>query len=143
MKIARTKKPLVGLPLATMADITFILIFFFLVTSEFAKKGLELQLPAAETATEQRTNPRSIQIDREGRIYLAGVPISMPNLDEEVARFIENAKSEEEKVIPVEGDEQAHYRHIIAVLDIINKHGGYPVLISEAEVTPGEDAASQ
>lgn len=73
MKLARRSRGGVAIPTASMSDIAFLLILFFMVTTIFStEKGLDLVLPKAE-ATQRihlRRNTVNVWIDREGRISI-------------------------------------------------------------------------
>jgi biopolymer transport protein ExbD len=73
MKLARRSKGGAGIPTASMSDIAFLLILFFMVTTVFStEQGLKLTLPKAE-ATQRirlRRNTTNVWIDREGRISI-------------------------------------------------------------------------
>lgn len=73
MKLARRSKGGAVIPTASMSDIAFLLILFFMVTTVFStEQGLKLTLPKAE-ATQRirlRRNTTNVWIDREGRISI-------------------------------------------------------------------------
>ncbi|TET22775.1 MAG: biopolymer transporter ExbD [Candidatus Cloacimonadota bacterium] len=49
MRFSKKKEETAGIPTGSMADIAFLLIFFFMVTTVFrAERGLEVKLPEAE-----------------------------------------------------------------------------------------------
>lgn len=73
MRLWRRSRPKAVIPTASMADIAFLLILFFMLTTVFrAERGLKLILPEAE-ATERilkRRNVSHIWMDREGQISI-------------------------------------------------------------------------
>jgi biopolymer transport protein ExbD len=70
------------IPTATMADIAFLLLIFFLTTTIFRlEEGLPLALPLAETG--ERTTRQSavhVWIDRSGRILVADREVDIAEL---------------------------------------------------------------
>lgn len=61
------------IPTASMGDIAFLLIIFFMVCSNFIKEAsITLKPPRAEDLTEIEESPVSVSIDEKGSIYLQG-----------------------------------------------------------------------
>ena len=57
MELRRKRKDLGGIPTASMSDVAFLLLVFFLSTTKFdIKKGLGLVLPAAAEKAEKKQN---------------------------------------------------------------------------------------
>lgn len=80
MAIQKKPRKPVGIPTASMADISFLLLLFFMVSTVFVKeKGLKITYAKAKTIEKiPRNNAATIYIDRAGRIsiddYIASVP---------------------------------------------------------------------
>ena len=70
MKFERNQKSKATVPTASMGDIVFLLLIFFMVTTVFkTEDGLEVDLPRAESGVEiKREDIRNIYVDRHGRI---------------------------------------------------------------------------
>jgi biopolymer transport protein ExbD len=74
-KHGKKKRRAVPVPIASMGDIAFLLIIFFMVCSEAAKdKQLQVTLPVSEHVQKPEiTVVARVAIDEEGEIYLDGV----------------------------------------------------------------------
>jgi len=72
MKIARKRKSLGGIPTASMSDVAFLLLVFFLSTTKFdIKKGLGLVLPPASTMADKKVKIKRTKISlRSGLIKM-------------------------------------------------------------------------
>jgi len=70
MKFERNQKTKAAVPTASMGDIVFLLLIFFMVTTVFkTEDGLDVDLPRAESGNEiKRDDIRNIYVDRFGRI---------------------------------------------------------------------------
>jgi len=90
MKIARKKKSnFIMVPVASMGDIAFLLIIFFMLTSNFMKESdIELEEAQAPDIEEMKDSQLSVSIDEEGKVYLQGAEISVNNLRFEVEAYI-------------------------------------------------------
>lgn len=72
----RVKRKASFIPTASMGDIAFLLIIFFMVCSNFIKEAsITLKPPRAEDLAEIEESPVSVSIDEEGAMYLQGSPI--------------------------------------------------------------------
>lgn len=98
------------------ADISFILLIFFLVmTSMDADKGLLKQLPPIDNKDRQETvevskdNLLELKITADNRLTLNGKPFDIKNLKGEVARFVARKDGRHSHVIALDVDRSASY----------------------------------
>lgn len=97
------------IPTSSMADIAFLLIVFFMVTTIFKmEQGLAITLPRS-TAGEKipKENVAHIWIDRTGIISIDDLVISVPDID-----YLVSAKLRENRglIVSFNTDENAPYR---------------------------------
>jgi biopolymer transport protein ExbD len=73
MKHRRRKKPQIMVPVASMGDLAFLLIIFFMVCSNFAKqRPVPATMPTSADVEQLRESQIFVAIDQHGRIYLQG-----------------------------------------------------------------------
>lgn len=110
-------------PTASMADIAFLLLVFFLVTTVFnEEKGLELVLPEAKAQEIQisQKNMLHIMVQRDGRVVLKRgrdpdePPIPVRGL---AARMRQEISLNPRVIAAVKTDPEATYDMMIQVLD--------------------------
>ncbi|MFW5698494.1 MAG: ExbD/TolR family protein [Planctomycetota bacterium] len=77
----RSRRAATTVPLASMGDIAFLLITFFIITSSFVKnKGVELTEPESEDIELiESPPPIVVALDREGKILVDGQPMGSPS----------------------------------------------------------------
>ena len=72
------------LSLTPLIDVVFLLLIFFLVTSEFEEeeRRLDIVLPTATSAVPMTSKPREvvIDIDNEGDLYISGKATDLSEL---------------------------------------------------------------
>ena len=118
MKIKKKLKVPPSIPTASMADIAFLMIIFFLVSTTMKRdQGLGLTLPGfGQSIKIRKENICNIWINAQEKIALDGKPVSlgeiMPILK---AKLAENDKL----IISLKTDKQASYNVMIDVLDEI------------------------
>jgi len=107
-----------SIPTSTMADIAFLLIIFFMVTSVFsATKGLELALPSDETTQSDPTPEPAVFIHVQAdRVVVdcreMGVDEILPYLEPKLLR-------NPNKPVVLYTDPDAEYQSMITVYDVL------------------------
>ena len=117
--LSRRNKSNPEIPTSSMADIAFLLIVFFLVTTTMNQdKGIGMQLPpAGENKKIQKKNICNIWVNASGDI--------LSNLEQEIAleqlrTDIERRLSENDKlIVSLKADQETAYNAFINVLDEI------------------------
>jgi biopolymer transport protein ExbD len=83
MRLAKVKKPQAVIPTASMADIAFLLIVFFMLTAVFAStQGLQFQFPS-DNPNDLNVQPEEaihIKISGEGQYLVDKVPMTLGEL---------------------------------------------------------------
>lgn len=79
--IKRRKTSLPIIPTASMGDIAFLLIIFFMLASNFMKSAnVKAEEPASPDVEQQEPALVSVIYDQEGKLWLQGVEIGMSEL---------------------------------------------------------------
>ncbi|MFZ5585474.1 MAG: ExbD/TolR family protein [Thermodesulfobacteriota bacterium] len=102
------RRAAVVMPLASLIDIVFLLLIFFLLTSNFlAQEGLDLRLPADERAAPLVEHELEVSLDQGGRVFIAGQEVDAGRLPEILARLLagrdnRNVVIRADKALPLE-----------------------------------------
>ena len=128
----RRKRASVDIPTSSMADIAFLLIIFFLVTTTMnMDKGLGLVLPPTGSTKEiPKRNICHVWINAVGEIALEGEPIPLPSLRPEVTRRLAENKN---LIVSLKADRETDYRVFIDVLDELKLTGAERISIASPE----------
>lgn len=91
MKVTRRRSRLaIMVPIASMGDIAFLLIIFFMLTSNFIKEGHVEVTPASSPDIEEiKESSVSVTMDRDGEIWIQGEPCPVGALKGGVQVLIE------------------------------------------------------
>lgn len=116
--MARDKRAEPEIPTASMADIAFLLIIFFLVTTSFNQEmGIGLTLPPwseSDVLQVRKKNMLNIWVNAAGEILLADEIVSMRQIEPEVRRrVLENPLL----IVSLKADRDTNYDMFIQVLD--------------------------
>jgi biopolymer transport protein ExbD len=138
MHIKRGQRPLPSvIPTASMADIAFLLIIFFMVTTAYSLDRTQMELPA--TAEQQQTAKGAaiISIDQQGTLrFSAGEADTeqVGDLEALTGRIAEVTRANKMHPFVVKADRRVRYRVIDGVLERLRLAGAENVaLLSVAE----------
>ena len=123
MKIRSRLSTESAIPMAAMADIAFLLIVFFMLTSTFAKDtGLDISLPKAQTSQSLPKRDISIWITRSGEVHI-GKTIVPADRRQIIAALREALSDASVKSVTIRGDEGVTYGSVVRVMDIAKQNG--------------------
>src|SRR5258708_4429438 len=75
MKIPRrSNQPIRETQMVSLADIAFLLIFFFMLSSQFMRDRVKVDLPGAPRS-DRTESPISVVLDRDAHLHLDGQPV--------------------------------------------------------------------
>jgi len=116
MKIQRRARASEEIPTCSMADIAFLLIIFFLVTTTMSmERGLGLQLPALGQGKKvPKKNLMHIWINASNQVAVEGDIIPIGELESIISRKLEENPN---LIVSVKTDPGARYETMIDVLD--------------------------
>lgn len=116
MILRRNRRTVPLLNTTSSADISFILLVFFLVmTSMDVDKGLQRQLPPADNKPQQETtdvsknNLMELQLTAESRLMIDGKLTDIRQLRRRVADFVSRKDKRQSHVIAISVDRSASY----------------------------------
>jgi len=129
----RKEKPRgVEIPTASLADIAFLILTFFLVTTTIdTDKGISLALPEkGETKEVRKKNITNISINERGQVLLQDEIVEIKMIKERVRQLlIEN----ENMIFSVKTDRNTKYDVYIDVLDQLKQANATRISIAEPE----------
>ncbi|MGI9470111.1 MAG: ExbD/TolR family protein [Rubripirellula sp.] len=127
------------LSLTPLIDVVFLLLIFFLVTSEFEEeeRRLDIVLPTATSAVPMTSKPREVvvDIDADGLIYLSGQQTELDELHRLLRIAVSNNPTNQTVVI--RADHSTSFQPVVSVMDVCNQTG-----VSDYSVTTKEGPES-
>ena len=119
------------IPTSSMADIAFLLLIFFLVTTTIdMDKGLGMVLPAEGEEIEiNKKNILNCLINSTGAVLLGGEPVEVKNL----SRTVRQKLAENDKlIISVKAHKAANYLDYVKVIDQLKMANATRISIAES-----------
>lgn len=123
LKIRRTARSTSEITIASLSDVAFLLIIFFLVTTVYIiKEGIHLVLPDKLKSPQivSASEVITVSIDRNANIVVGNARISISDAEELFAREFKNNKGLY-VLLRIAGD--LNYEKAIELIDIIKKVG--------------------
>ena len=132
MAIRERKTRTGAIPEGGMADIAFLLLVFFLVTTTIdMDKGLGIILPAEGQELEiNKKNILNCLISSSGAVLLGGEPVELKDLSRRVQ---EELRENDKLIVSVKAHEKAQYDVYIEVLDQLKLAKATRISIAETE----------
>jgi len=111
------------IPTASMADIAFLLIVFFMVTITFEKDKTQVSLPKTELRFEIPKEAAYISVTENGQIRVtSGEEMSVPVSSDDVVTFAANLKAAfPNRPVILKADSDVPYRNIDKILDALKQ----------------------
>ncbi|MFZ2958812.1 MAG: biopolymer transporter ExbD [Candidatus Ozemobacteraceae bacterium] len=109
--------------LTNLIDVILMLVFFFMITSSFAKdkNRIPIELPKASSAAAMDAEVLTVQVNTENSIMISGAALSSTELAAKVTEYLAENR---DRPILLEADAGLDYGRVITVLDTIRTAGG-------------------
>ncbi|MBN1292754.1 MAG: biopolymer transporter ExbD [Candidatus Latescibacteria bacterium] len=132
MAIVKRARASAAIPTSTMADIAFLLIVFFLVTTSMSHdKGLGLTLPPIGSATRVPSrNITKVWINAAGEIMHDQELVSLAQMGGRVKQMTEDNPN---LIVSIKTAPEARYELFVDVVDEIKKAGNDKISIAEPD----------
>ena len=125
MKIGRKRKGKAAIPTASMSDIAFLLIIFFMATTKVdVKEGIKFVLPQA---TKEQEESKTVNLTEKEMTRMQILPDGTVVINKEAPRRYDNSaldalikaklKENSQMIFKVITDRDAKYEYMIAVVD--------------------------
>ncbi|MBW1677622.1 MAG: biopolymer transporter ExbD [Deltaproteobacteria bacterium] len=117
-KKARIK---VQVPLTSLIDIVFLLLIYFLLTTNFmVEEGIKIKLPQARAAAPQTEEVITVYVDQQGRAFLGAEEVSVARLFDRLKEMI---GGRENKLVVIRADRAVILNKAVKVMDIAKAAG--------------------
>jgi biopolymer transport protein ExbD len=129
----RKERYQVQMPMTSLIDIVFMLLIYFLLTTNFmVDEGIKIKLPQAKAAAPQTEEVITIFVDAQGRSFLNEEEVSLDRLFD---RLKEKIGGKEDELVVVRADRTVILNKAVKVMDIAKAAGaGRLCLATEKEL---------
>ncbi|MBE9529688.1 MAG: biopolymer transporter ExbD [Proteobacteria bacterium] len=117
----RRERIKVQVPLTSLIDIVFLLLIYFLLTTNFmVDEGIKIKLPQARAAAPQTEEVITVYVDQQGRAFLGTEEVSIARLFDRLKEMI---GSQENKLVVIRADRAVILNKAVKVMDIAKAAG--------------------
>lgn len=135
MKKSRTRKKPVDPPVASIGDIAFLLIIFFMLTSNFVKEtAIKLEPPKSEVIEQLEEIQVSVAIDHEGEVHLNGSRTTVDALEAQLTAELANKTTPRGRTVMLKCDREIEKHVFEPVIEAIAAAGGQIAAVGEEGV---------
>ena len=121
LDIKYKRKPDALLNMTPIIDIVFLLLIFFLLSTNFmTQEGINVKLPLAENTAPQTQEEITVYITHEGLVFLKNELLSDAQLYTKLKSLIGD---DQERLVTVKADRQIVLNRVVKVMDIIKSAG--------------------
>ncbi len=109
------------LGLTPLIDVVLLLLIFYIVTTAFVDREIELQLPDSQSSAvpDERKKVR-IELGRDGKLALNGELMTIERLDRRIGV---QARADQIRSVEIRADKNVIHGRVVEVLGIVKKHG--------------------
>ena len=141
MNLAARSVQNTGIPTASMADIAFLLIIFFMVTISFEVDKTQVALPRTELRLEIPKKSAYVSITEAGQIRVSDgeeISVPVPGAQEVLSFAADVVRRDPSKAFVLKADKDVPYRAVDEVVDALKQAKAEVIyLLSEQETVDG------
>jgi biopolymer transport protein TolR len=131
------RAPMAEINVTPLVDVMLVLLIIFMVTAPLLVSGVPVELPKSRAKqVELPDEPLDITVDREGKVYVDGEPVSRAELPKRLEAVAAEQTPENPRKIMLRGDTSIAYGNMMRVMGELNRAG----LNSVTMVTEGSSA---
>lgn len=133
-------RPLAEINVTPLVDVMLVLLIIFMVTAPLMTSGVDVDLPKTDAKPiNTDSQPLTVTIDAEGRIYLQDSEVALPDL---VAKLRAISQNNPDRRIFVRGDKAVSYGLVMQVMGTITQGGFNKVALLAEQPPPGAATAT-
>lgn len=128
IEIKYKRKPEALLNMTPMIDIVFLLLIFFLLTTNFiTQEGINVNLPNARSTGPRTQEEIAIYITSEGRVFIKDEEVNEAKLHKILKSLIGNDPA---KSVTIRADKDVILNAVVKVMDTVKRSGAEKLCIA-------------
>jgi biopolymer transport protein ExbD/biopolymer transport protein TolR len=133
----RRQSSLAEINVTPLVDVMLVLLIISMLAAPMLQRGVHLELPATEMATQIEDARVVVSIDREARIRINDKPVHPDLLLERMKTL---AASHPDETVFLRGDKNLPYQEVLRVMDTIRKAGVVRISLVTVPLESREDS---
>ena len=133
----RRQSSLAEINVTPLVDVMLVLLIISMLAAPMLQRGINLELPATETASEIKEALVVVSVDRDARIRINDRPVHPDLLLE---RMTSLAASRPDETVFLRADKLVPYGEVLRVMDMIRKAGVFRISLVTVPLERAEGA---
>jgi biopolymer transport protein ExbD len=122
------------LNVASLIDVVFLLLIFFMVSSTFREQpGLKLELPEAKSSEISELKEYTLYIGTDLKMFLNEEPVTFENLGEALEAALADMQ---DRALTLKADKEVPHGTVVRVMDIARQSGVKKLIIGTEVARP-------
>lgn len=120
MELKRRNRVNAEFSMASMTDIIFLLLIFFMITSSaISQSAIDVKLPSADAQTPSAQDPATVTIQEDGKYFVNDKEIAKEQLEN---YLVNELKGQEKPAFTIRADENTKHKDVVFVMEIAETH---------------------
>lgn len=120
------------LNLTPLIDIVFLLLIFFLLTTQFIEEdGIGVRLPTAASAVDRERDELAVVVTSAGELFVEGQRLSMTELGPRLRDLLGR-----DTTIVLRGDREVHLQQVVSVMEQARLAGAARIVVATEQEVP-------
>ena len=109
-----------ALDLTPIVDVVFNLLIFFALSLNFAASsgGIKIKLPKATTAEEIKPDQITIELTKDGKVYLNELPSTLKKIQKKL-----KSVSDKNSLVIIRADNSVEHGRVVEAMDLVKSQG--------------------
>lgn len=128
LKFPPKEQTVYAVPLTALIDIVFLLLIYFLLTSNFIEQdAIDISLPRVEMLGTFRQSHLVVMIDKQGACYIDKKKIEEKDIAKTLDIWLRNSRN---KSVLIKADRRVVYDRVIQLMDLAKKQGAAKLMLA-------------
>lgn len=120
MELKRRNKVSAEFSMASMTDIIFLLLIFFMITSSaISQSAIEVKLPKATTGDPNLQDPTVVTVSKDGKYFVNDKEVTKENIENYLTNLLKNNTNPS---FTIRADEDTKHKDIVFLMNIAEQH---------------------
>lgn len=120
MELKRRNRVNAEFSMASMTDIIFLLLIFFMITSSaISQSAIDVNLPKADAANVSAQDPSTVTINPEGKYFVNDKEVPKEQLENVLVNALQH---EANPTFTIRADENTRHKDVVFVMGIAETH---------------------
>ena len=128
MNLGRRNKVKVEASMASMTDLVFLMLIFFIIMSTMSRNTLPVDLPSNENSSSSSKDGMEIGVSENNTYFFDANAPENYTFEEVVPILDEKMKTSVDGALKISGDKTANYETIFNIIALAKQRGWKPVL---------------